>query len=449
MESLNPIYLLGYRAPLVRSCLSVFCLLATACTCCSSQDLSRKQELKLRIVYDYKVVSGRAGDPKPWQDIYTIDAYGADVKRLTSDHRSNSPVWSRDGRQIAFLRDEPEGTSQEIVRLKDVWFGQQYPTTNRDLSVISMNGEGARRIASVGPYSSILQWLPNTEWIALHSSNRYDLRVCITHGKRLNAKCDRWDTMDGIIEDHRREGRQWVGPSFGHEYYPASDNFLPAVLLQWGFHKMPSSQTDEVDKLSSNIPLYPDLAASIGLSSLEGTSAQAPVSAYDAAWSADGKRLAYSAFSGGHNSILYIADLKDSHADSPRAITEEAINAHSPVWSADGSRIAFAGLWEGTQQIFAINVDGTDLVQVSRKHDLSCTHPSWSPDGSLIVAECHDNVIFRNFNAYADIEGWGSSIYLFDMSKLGHAPRALVECSASALICGAHNPSFAPVEATQ
>jgi Tol biopolymer transport system component len=154
-------------------------------------------------------------------------------------------------------------------------------------------------------------------------------------------------------------------------------------------------------------------------------------------------------FSRSNHSILYIADLKDSHAEGERALTEPVLEAHSPAWSADSSRLAFTGLWKGTQQLFAMNADGKALIQVSMNQNQSCSHPSWSPDGGWIVAECRDNIIFNEPALYTDISGWDSSIYLFDMNRLSAAPRLLIECSAyvtDAHRCGAHNPSFEPRE---
>jgi Tol biopolymer transport system component len=473
MESLNPIYLLGHRASPARRGLFVLCLLTATCAACSSQSPSRKQELKLRIVYDYQVDAGSVNIYTRWRDVYTIDACGTDVKRLTSDHVSHSPLWSPDGKQIAFLQDQQATPANDSVGLKGSLLTPNSPyyklATPSDLIVMPLNGAGTRKIATVGPDVSDLEWLPNAQWISVRSSGRLNPKVCEAHGEKLDAKCDRLETLEETSEEEQRAGKDWRTDLFEHEYYPAVDNFLPTVYMHWGHLGMMSGK--EIESVGPNLPFIADLDASLDLKSLNGVSAKPPVAANDAAWSPEGKRIAYSAFRDGHNSTLYIADLKDNHTGSGRALTEPAFEAHSPVWSADGSRLAFTGLWKGTQQIFAINADGTGLTQVSRKDGRSCSHPSWSPDGTLIVAECHGEIIdfgSRYMEAapanalpslYTDVSGWGSSIYLFDMSRLGAPPRVLVQCSPLPYFgelhgrdtrnCGAHNPSFAPVEATQ
>jgi dipeptidyl aminopeptidase/acylaminoacyl peptidase len=431
----------GLFERLARHCLLLWGFFAIACICSNSQDLSRKQEAQYRIVYDNRSGYVDSGNTRLMTrpqdvDIYVMDTFGGGVKRLTSDHRSHSPAWSPDGKQIAFLQDESVSLPKESTSMKDRRFILDYAQrtfpAHRDLRLMSVNGADARKIASVGPGARDLLWLPNSDTIALRSSDRQNLKVCVAYGKQFGAKCDRLDTVEGIVENYRHAGEQWQAP-FLNEYYPAVDNFLPTISVHWG--NVEERTQAAKDNIRSIIPFFPDLAASLSLKLLDGASAEAPVPAYDAAWSSDGKRIAYSRFSDGHNSVLYIADMKDDHADSGRPLTEPALEAHSPAWSADGSRIAFSGFWKGTQQFFVIGADGSGLIQVSRNEARSCSHPSWSPDGALIVAECHDNIIFSGLGPnpywgtlYIDLSGWDSSIYLFDMKRLDAAPRALIEC---------------------
>jgi TolB protein len=58
----------------------------------------------------------------------------------------------------------------------------------------------------------------------------------------------------------------------------------------------------------------------------------------------------------------------------------------TPTWSPDGSRIAYASGGPGalTYDLWAINADGTDQVQLT-KHPPSGLLPAWSPDGKNIA----------------------------------------------------------------
>jgi TolB protein len=119
------------------------------------------------------------------------------------------------------------------------------------------------------------------------------------------------------------------------------------------------------------------------------------------AWSPDGRRLAFDVNSyppegapkGGYDNV-YVANADGS--DVSRLTHERG--ARLPTWSPDGSRIAYASQSpDGGSQIFAMNVDGSDPVQLTSGPAFN-VRPAWSPDGSSIAFV---SVLDRNSDVYA------------------------------------------------
>ncbi|MDQ2984052.1 MAG: hypothetical protein M3R70_09040 [Actinomycetota bacterium] len=94
------------------------------------------------------------------------------------------------------------------------------------------------------------------------------------------------------------------------------------------------------------------------------------------AWSADGRRLAYSA---GETGPILSVDV--SGKDRRRLTTGK--HDHSPVWSPDGKQVAFvrAATAGGLDHLYVVRADGTDLVPLH----LAGTLPAWSPDGRSLA----------------------------------------------------------------
>ncbi len=219
---------------------------------------------------------------------------------------------------------------------------------------------------------------------------------------------------------------------------PPVDNFLPTFYGSHGLYNIGRWALADKQQYSA------DLSTSLSVMSLDGDPATAPVPAYDSAWSRDGRRIAYSSFTGDQKSVLYVADLHGDEVGAPRALTKQELDAHGPAWSEDGSRIAFTGLWKDSSQIFIIKADGSNLIQLSRDANMRCSHVSWSPDGRWIAAGCSPNVTIVEGDGY--VAASKSHIYLFDTSRPGAKPRQLTRCGHDARynLCGARNPSFAP-----
>lgn len=403
------------------------------------------------IVFDKRVDSAEPKDRYQDMDIYAMDQYGEHVRRLTVDHVSHSPAWSPDGKQIVYLRDDQPLVNRE----SNSWVLQLfYQSLQRNHSLFRMDADGKNvsRIASLGPDVEGVLWLPDNKHIGLRYSDRKDLRVYLSHGRDFNAPFDGMTTADGLLKESQSKGNQWHSPLLA-EYFPPTTNYLPAFYAHWGNVGVVSVK--QIHDLRSRMSFSADPAEFFGTTTLDGFPAKSPAQSYDAAWSPDGKRIAYSKSIDGKGSTLFVADVQDGIATHERALTDPQLEAHGPEWSPGGTRLAFAGLWKNSQQIFYINSDGSGLAQLSHDLEKTCSHPSWSPDGRLIVTACKPEVVYSTF-PFFELGEWYSSIYLFNVDKPKATPRTLIDCGDALDFardrmsgrCSAQNPSFAPAAAT-
>lgn len=96
-----------------------------------------------------------------------------------------------------------------------------------------------------------------------------------------------------------------------------------------------------------------------------------------------------------------------------RSVTDRSLYAVSPDWSPDGSRIAFASRNNDKWDIYTMNVDGSNIMQLTYLEHAGA--PKWSPDGERIAF---------NYKP-AEKEDWG--IYLMNTDgtniiRLTHYP---------------------------
>jgi TolB protein len=90
----------------------------------------------------------------------------------------------------------------------------------------------------------------------------------------------------------------------------------------------------------------------------------------------------------------------------------------SPVWSPEGRKIAFVSKRDGNRELYVMDVDGQNPVNITR-HPADDWTPAWSPDGSKIA-----------FSSFRD-GSW--EIYLLDTACLSQpdtCPEALTQVTA-------------------
>ena len=85
-------------------------------------------------------------------------------------------------------------------------------------------------------------------------------------------------------------------------------------------------------------------------------------------------------------SVLASVPLSDGSVPDSLQQGFGARGGQQPARSPDGTRVAFVSLRDGNREIYVMDADGGDPVNLTR-HDAYDSSPAWSPDGRRIVFE--------------------------------------------------------------
>jgi hypothetical protein len=117
------------------------------------------------------------------------------------------------------------------------------------------------------------------------------------------------------------------------------------------------------------------------------TMGKLPGSSEYPSWSPDGNDMAfihYTLEEGNFEIWVMNAD-----GSCPVDVTNDPAADEWPAWSPDGTKIAFASNRDGSNDIFLIDPNGANPVNLTNTADLDESFPAWTPDGSIGFVRYH------------------------------------------------------------
>ena len=278
-----------------------------------------------------------------------------------------SPVWSPDGRRIAFVsrRDgralyvmNADGSGLRIVaRVEDAtpaWSpdGREIAfERNGGVYVMNADGSAQRRLTRSGHTPA---WSPDGRRIAFVITGKLYV---------VNADGSGHRTLTPRIGDGAANSLAW-----------SPDGRKLLVLLEHGSAPL-CAICDRVYVLNADGSGLRDLTRKLG------GSQPGPGPASDPVWSPDGRKIAFVQLN--RRLGVYVVNADGS---GMRNLTPKPMGAAyaAPAWSPDGRKIAFAGERDGNSEIYLMNADGSG--QRSLTDNLAYDgDPGWSPDGKKIT----------------------------------------------------------------
>ena len=100
-------------------------------------------------------------------------------------------------------------------------------------------------------------------------------------------------------------------------------------------------------------------------------------------WSPDGTRIVYMNLT--DHGTLRVVDLNNVEAEPAELSLEIDLSAWSPQWSPNGAHIAFMGDDGASKDVYRVDPNGKNLVNLTADWPHLSGDPAWSPDGSKIV----------------------------------------------------------------
>jgi dipeptidyl aminopeptidase/acylaminoacyl peptidase len=324
------------------------------------------------------------GKAKRSRHIWLMDGDGGNARQFTfGEANDSSPIFSLDGKWIAFVREA--GDDSQIY-------------------IIPVNGGGARRLTNVSTGVADPLWAPDGKSIAFSSDVYPECGADDACNKKIS---DRWSK--GPLHAHTANAllyRHWTGWKDGRRTHVllvdvpsgAVRDLTPGDFdspryqlegpLQYDFS--PDSKELVVDSDHGSNP-ESSTNSDLWIVSVSGAQPPRDVTSSNPAfdgnpkYSPDGKYIAYLVQKQpGYESDLFRLALYDRAAGTSRVLTESFRNwVQDFEWASDSKSIYFTAPVEGDNPIFQVTVDAGAIRQILV--DKTIDSFGISPDGRRMV----------------------------------------------------------------
>ncbi|MFZ0590475.1 MAG: protein kinase [Bryobacteraceae bacterium] len=318
-------------------------------------------------------VAGLAGEK---EGISLISYEDGKRRQLTSPHPyfDNLPVFSPDGRSIAFTRDfgfsareifvipARGGIARQLTFDREPTYGAAWTADSREIVFASNRGIGGESLWRIPANGGVPRRVSATLQGSFYPSiSRQGNRLVYTESfKDTNIYA-------------------YSGPGFGSQSAPGRFGEAKGLVLSSRRDDSPSISPDGeriafVSKRTGNEEIWicdRNGERLVQLTSFKGPGTGTP------RWSPDGRWIAFDSLAAG-NPNIYVSD---ADGGTPRRLTTGPFSNFMPSWSPDGKWIYFKSDRSGSDQIWKIQAVGGGAIQITRGG--ACEGLA-SPDGKLV-----------------------------------------------------------------
>ncbi len=303
------------------------------------------------------------------EEIYTSNPDGTGLTRVTRTEEQDEefPVWTPDG-QIAFNRGAPNATD-----LPPTWHVIEADGAD-EVELAALNEAGAGFVDWVaGPLGVGSNAVASSTTTATSSGGTPAVSAAISASGRLAFSSGRDGNGDiySVSADGTGETRLTTNPA---------DDFDPTwspdgTQIAFRTTRYGNDEIYVMDADGSN----------------QRNLTNDPSGDWSPAWSPDGRTIAYAtfafggAFGGGPYTDIAVIDV-----DGTGRTRLTDAHGEYPDWSPDGTRIAFTSGRDGSYDIWVMDADGGNQVNLTGNPAYESS-AAWSPDGTNIVFDAEWN----------------------------------------------------------